>query len=129
MPRKTDFMAWLFGELKTDRGLSRKADAVVAGMKIERQLVALRELRGLSQGAVAKLVGATEPYVAKLEAGQVRNPGVKTLVKYATALGGRVTVLVEPAPRQGAGPAHRRPRAEAEGEPRPGGGRESPPER
>lgn len=117
-------MLWLWGELKTDRGLARKADALVAEMNIEKQLVALREMRGLSQKAAAKLVGATQPYVAKLEAGEVKNPGVKTLVKYATALGGRVTLRISPEVREGTRPAPGRLRGAAHRTPEPGGGAE-----
>lgn len=122
MARKTDFMAWLWGDLKTDRGLAKKADVLVAEMKIEEQLVALRELTGLSQKAAAKLVGATEPYVAKLEAGEIKNPGVKTLVKYATALGGRVTVRITPEVREAGRPARGGPRGTADRAPESGGG-------
>jgi predicted XRE-type DNA-binding protein len=93
--RKTDFMRWLWGDLKPDRELGRKADALVCEMKIQEQLVALRETRGLSQRAAAKLLGASQPYIAKLETGAIRNPGVRTLVKYATALGGRVTLRID----------------------------------
>ena len=95
MARKTDFMRWLWGDLKPDRELGRKADALVCEMKIQEQLVALRETRGLSQRAAAKLLGASQPYIAKLETGAIRNPGVRTLVKYATALGGRVTLRID----------------------------------
>jgi predicted XRE-type DNA-binding protein len=96
MARKTDFMQWLWGDVKPDRDLGRKADAIVSEMKIQQQLVALRERRGLSQRAAAKLLGASQPYIAKLETGAIRNPGVRTLVKYTTALGGRVTLRIDP---------------------------------
>ena len=96
MARKTDFMRWLWGDLKPDRDLSRKADALVSEMRIQQALVVLRETRGLSQRAAAKLLGASQPYIAKLETGAIRNPGVRTLVKYATALGGRVTLRIDP---------------------------------
>ena len=96
MARKTDFMRWLWGDLKPNRDLDRKADALVNEMKIQRQLIALREMRGLSQRSAAKLLGASQPYIAKLETGAIRNPGVRTLVKYATALGGRVTLQFDP---------------------------------
>ncbi|HEX7669151.1 MAG TPA: helix-turn-helix domain-containing protein [Polyangiaceae bacterium] len=89
-------MRWLWGDVKPDRDLGRKADALVSEMKIQQQLVALRERRGLSQRSAAKLLGASQPYIAKLETGAIRNPGVRTLVKYATALGGRVTLQIEP---------------------------------
>ena len=65
-------------------------------MKIEQELVALRERRGISQRAAAKLIGASQPFVAKLESGRVKNLGVKTLVKYATALGGTLTLRIGP---------------------------------
>jgi predicted XRE-type DNA-binding protein len=96
MARKTDFMRWLWGDLKPDRALDRKADALVSEMKIQRHLVVLRETKGLSQRSAAKLLGASQPYVAKLETGEIRNPGVRTIVKYATALGGRVTLRIDP---------------------------------
>jgi predicted XRE-type DNA-binding protein len=102
MARKTDFMRWLWGDLKPDRELGRKADSLVSEMKIQQQLVALRETRGLSQRAAAKLLGASQPYIAKLETGAIRNPGVRTLVKYVTALGGRVTLRIDP--QTGPGP-------------------------
>lgn len=104
MARKTDFMSWLWGDLKVDRNLGRKADALVSEMNVHQQLVALREMSGLSQRAAAKLLGATEPYIAKLETGAIKNPGVKTLAKYAAVLGGRVTLRIDveagKAPRQ-----------------------------
>jgi len=96
MARKTNFMRWLWGDLKPDGDLGRKADALVSEMKIQQQLVALRETRGLSQRSAAKLLGASQPYIAKLETGAIRNPGVRTLVKYATALGGQVTLRIDP---------------------------------
>jgi len=102
MARKTDFMRWLWGDHKPDRELGRKADALVSEMKIQQHLVALRETRGLSQRSAAKLLGASQPYIAKLETGAGRNPGVRTLVKYATALGGRVTLRIDP--ENGPGP-------------------------
>ncbi len=37
--------------------------------------------------------------MAKLESGRVKNLGVNTLVKYARALGGSVTIKIEPRKR------------------------------
>ena len=55
----------------------------------------LREARGLSQRQLAERLGTSQPYVAKLESGRVKNVGVKTLVKCAHALGGTVTIRIE----------------------------------
>jgi len=93
--KKTAFMNWIDGQLKADKDFSRRVDELVSEMKIEQELVALREKRGISQRAAAKLIGASQPYVAKLESGRIKNLGVKTLVKYATALGGRLTLRID----------------------------------
>ncbi|MEO8585034.1 MAG: XRE family transcriptional regulator [Acidobacteriota bacterium] len=93
--KKTAFMQWVDGQLKGDKDFARRVDELVNEMKIEQELVALREKRGISQRAAAKLIGANQPYVAKLESGRIKNLGVKTLVKYATALGGKVTLKID----------------------------------
>ncbi len=93
--RKTPFMQWIDGQLKADKAFARRVDALVNEMKIEQELVALREKRGISQRAAAKLIGASQPYVAKLESGRIKNLGIKTLVKYATALGGTLTLRID----------------------------------
>ena len=103
MARKTDFMQWLWGDLKPDRDLGRKTDVHVNEMNVQQQLVALREMNGLSQRAAAKLLGSSEDYIVKLETGAIKKAGVRTLAKYATALGGKVTFRIDP----GAGPARR----------------------
>jgi len=36
--------------------------------------------------------------VAKLESGRIKNLGVKTLVRYTTALGGKLTLKIDTAP-------------------------------
>lgn len=97
--RKTAFMHWLDGQLKGDKDLARRVDELVNEMKIEQELVALREKKGISQRAAAKLIGASQPYVAKLESGRIKNLGVRTLVKYATALGGKLSLKID-APRR-----------------------------
>lgn len=96
MGKKSAFMDWIDGHLRSDARLAREVEVLVNEMKIEQELVALRESRGLSQRAFAKILGSSQPYVAKLESGKIRNLGVKTLVKAATALGGRLTLKIEP---------------------------------
>ena len=95
--KKTAFMRWMESELRADKDFARRVDEIVNEMKIEQDLVALREKRGISQRAAARLIGASQPFVAKLESGRVKNLGIKTLVKYATALGGKLTLRIDPA--------------------------------
>lgn len=94
--KKTALMLWLDGELEKDADFRREVDVLVNRMKLEQDLIALREKLGLSQREVAKRLGTSQPYVAKIESGRIKNLGVQTLVKYARALGGSVTIKIEP---------------------------------
>lgn len=98
--RKTDFMKWVDSELDADPRLARQVEDLVLEMKLEQQIVALREKRGLTQRQLAKLLGTSQPYVAKLESGRVKNLGVRTLVKCARALGASVSIRMVPASRR-----------------------------
>lgn len=92
-------MEWIDSQLEADPRLAREVDEVLNEMKLDQELVALREKRGVSQRQLAKLIGASQPYAAKLESGRGKKLGVNTLVKYARALGGSVTIKVEPGKR------------------------------
>ena len=94
--KKTGLMKWIDDELEADPRLARAVEDLVVEMKLEQQIVALREKRGLTQRQLAKLLGTSQPYVAKLESGRMRNLGVKTLVRCARALGASVTIRMEP---------------------------------
>jgi len=109
---KTSFMRWVDAELEADPRLAEDVDALIAEMKLEQELVALRERRGISQRQLAKLLGTSQPYVAKLESGRVRNLGVRTLVKCARALGASVTIRIAPIPRFARSGGKRRRRSE-----------------
>jgi predicted XRE-type DNA-binding protein len=110
--KKTAFMEWTDSELERNPKLAQQVEEILNEMKLQQELVALREKRGLSQREFAKLLGTTQPYVAKLESGRVKNLGLRTLVKCATALGGRVTLRIESKRRQATkGPKRHRRRA------------------
>ena len=57
-----------------------------------RQLKAARQAKGLSLSDVAGLTGMDRSALSKLETGRRNNPTVETLVRYADALGKRLTV-------------------------------------
>ena len=96
MAKKTAVMEWIDDQLKADPRLAREVDETLNEMRLEQDLAALREKRKLSQRQVARLLGTSQPYVAKLESGRVKNVGVGTLVKYARALGGTVSIQIRP---------------------------------
>ncbi len=90
----SDFRVWLEGQYRHDPGMEARVDALVAEMALEQDLVALREFAGVSQRALAKRLGVSQPAIAKLESGKVKNVGVVTLARYAAALGGRVRIEI-----------------------------------
>lgn len=85
-------MRWVDQQLTRDRALARRVETLLDQMRIEQDLVALRQARGLSQTQLAKLLRVTQPRIAKIESGDVKNLELKTLVRYAAALGAHVKV-------------------------------------
>ena len=61
------------------------------------RLEQLRELRGESLHSTALKAGIAKSYLAKLERGQVENPGLRTLASVAAALETTVADLLAPA--------------------------------
>jgi predicted XRE-type DNA-binding protein len=89
-------MGWIDQELASDPSLNRQVEEMLNEMRIEQGLVALRERSGLSQRALAKLIRVEQPRVAKIESGRVKNFEIRTLCRYAAALGARVRVEFVP---------------------------------
>ncbi len=100
---KADVMEWLDTQLAQDTRLREAVEAHLAGLRLEQQLAALREARGLSQRQVACLVGVSQPAIARLESGPVRNVEFKTLLRVVTALGGRLNLSIDRSPARVAG--------------------------
>ena len=73
-----------------------RVDELLAGMTLEQDLVRLREARGLTQVQLAKRAGLSQPMIAKMESGKVKNYELKTLARLAVALGAQVRVTLEP---------------------------------
>ena len=96
--RKSELQGWMDRKYAQNRGLKARVETLLNEMELEQDLVALREKRGLSQTAAAKLLGVSQPAVAKLESEKVKNAKISTLARYAAALGGRLKVEIVPDP-------------------------------
>ena len=59
------------------------------------QVTRLRILRGLTQEQLAEMVGTKQPSIARLESGKTA-PRLDFLRRVVEALGGKLTVLIEP---------------------------------
>lgn len=88
-------MHWIDEQLARDHQLRRRVEEMLNEMRIEQDLAALREERGLSQSQLARILGVSQPAIAKIESGRVKNLELRTLVRYAVALGGRVKIEIE----------------------------------
>jgi DNA-binding XRE family transcriptional regulator len=67
-------------------------DAALKERRLLRELAAKRVEMGLSQKAVAALMGTTQPALARLERGEI-DPKLSTLERYAEALGLSIALL------------------------------------
>lgn len=92
---KTELRAWMDQQYRKTLGLKRRVEALVEEMAIEQDFIALREERGLSQRALAGLVGVKQPVIARIESGKTTNLGLKTAVRIAGALSARVRTQLE----------------------------------
>ena len=93
------YMRELDAELAKDPERRRRVDALMDQMRVAQQLVALREERGFSQVKLAQLLGVTQPFIAKLESGRAANIELKTLAKWAVALGASLEISLKTTPR------------------------------
>ena len=94
-------MQWMDKELAKDAKLAERVEAELARLRLEQDLVALRERRGVSQRALARRVGVSQPVIARIEAGRARNLELRTLMKIAAALDGEVEITIRRRARRG----------------------------
>ena len=91
---QTAVMSWVEEQLDQDSALRQQVEELLNQMRIEQDLLALRLETGVSQRQLARALGVSQPAIAKIESGKVRNLELRTLVRYATALGGSVKIEV-----------------------------------
>lgn len=74
-------------------------EALKPEFAVARQLMTARSRAGLSQAEVARRMGTTQSTVARLEGGQ-RLPAMRSLQRYAQAIGHRLEVRLVQANKQ-----------------------------
>lgn len=105
--KQTTVLGWIRRKSAEDPQFEADVLAELAAMRYEQDLTRLRERAGLSQRQLAARIGVSQPVIARLEAGRARNVELKTLVRAAAALGGRVTLRIERKRRTSTGAAAR----------------------
>ena len=81
-------------ELLADAETRAEYDAMADEFDMARELIAARSRAGLTQGQVAERMGTTQSVIARLESGR-RGPSMRTVQRYANALGCRAVVRIE----------------------------------
>ncbi len=71
-------------------------EGMAAEFEMARELIAARSRAGLTQGDVAQRMGTTQSVIARLEGGK-RTPSLRTVQRYAQAVGARAVVHLEAA--------------------------------
>jgi DNA-binding XRE family transcriptional regulator len=77
-------------------GLRREIEDELAQILIEHKIADLRKRRGLTQAALAKRSGVSQPMIAQIESGKLNNLTLKTLARTARALGASLKIDLVP---------------------------------
>jgi len=79
-----------------DKNLRKKIETGVQRLKVISRIVELREKSGLTQAELARRIGVSQPFIAKIENDQTANLSLETLVKIAAALNSEVDIQIHP---------------------------------
>ena len=97
----TEPATWITEMLDTDPAFRAKVDTEVARLEIGDKLAELRKARKVSQAKLGKMLGVSQSAIAQLETGAATNYELRTLARYATALGATVEVNIRRRTRTG----------------------------
>src|SRR5713101_9883943 len=77
-------------------GLRREVEEELAQILIEHKIATLRKRRGLTQAALARRSGVSQPMIAQIESGKLNNLTLKTLARTARALDASLKIDLVP---------------------------------
>jgi len=78
------------------KGFAKAYEDLEEEYRLTREMLAARSKHGLTQEAVAELMGTTKSAVSRLEAAGKHAPSLTTLKKYARAVGCRLEIKLVP---------------------------------
>lgn len=79
-----------------DEAFQDMVEEIFKGLNVAQQLINLRKEQGLSQTQFAKMLGVSQPLIAKLESRPLNNIELKKLVRIVAALNGTLKLTIEP---------------------------------
>lgn len=83
-------------------------EALAPEFELARELIEARTRARMTQDEVAQRMGTTQSVVARLESGK-QPPSLRTVQRYAEAVGGRMVLRIEPQAPMGARTARSQP--------------------
>ena len=81
-------------ELLADPAAQAAYQDLAPEFDMARELIAARSRAGMTQGDVALCMGTTQSVIARLEGGK-RTPSLRTVQRYAQAVGARAVLRIE----------------------------------
>ena len=100
MKSRTDTVIGWIEDRSCDASFRAEVERILNEMRVRQDLIALREARRLSQAQVAEMLGVSQPLIARIESGAVKNLELRTLARLAAALGGSLKIRIEPRRRR-----------------------------
>lgn len=94
-PVPHDHEAFL-AKARARRGFTKAYDVLDLEYQVANQMLKARSRAGLTQDAVAELMGTTKSAVSRLEAAGKHAPSLATLKRYASAVGCELQVKLVP---------------------------------
>jgi DNA-binding XRE family transcriptional regulator len=94
-PTRHDHKQFL-GRARRRKGFSEVYDALELEYQVADQLLRARARAGLTQDAVAELMGTTKSAISRLEGAGKHAPSLSTLERYANAVGCKLQVRLVP---------------------------------
>ncbi len=95
-PMRIPSHAELMKPLLKNKRFRQKIEAGVQRLKVISQIIELREMLGITQAELARRIGATQPFIAKIENDEASNLSLETLVKIVDALSGEIEIHIRP---------------------------------
>ena len=86
----------LMTPLLKNKKFRQKIEAGVKRLRIISQIVELREKLSVTQSELARRMGVSQPFIAKIENDEASNISLETLLKIAEALHAEVQIDIRP---------------------------------
>lgn len=91
-PVRADTHQQILKPFLKNRRFRKGYEAELEKLRIVDTLIHLRQRQGLTQATLARRIGVSQPFIAKLESGDTQNFSLETLVKLAVALNSELEV-------------------------------------